>query len=130
MQVHIFKSGIKENSGLVSGLEGAEFTIKLYSDVENAYNQGYSYAEVWNGIDEYGNKVSVDKNRVQEAQKIAPTYEVITTDEDGNAYTQNKIPFGKFIVKESATPKDFESAADFTFTITKDESEISEVAFR
>lgn len=128
MQVHIFKSGIKENSGLVSGLEGAEFTIKLYSDVENAYNQGYSYAEVWNGIDEYGNKVSVDKNRVQEAQKIAPTYEAITTDEDGNAYTQNKIPFGKFIVKESVTPKDFESAADFTFTITNDESEIAEVA--
>ena len=128
MQVHIFKSGIKENSGLVSGLEGAEFTIKLYSDVENAYNQGYSYAEVWNGIDEYGNKVSVDKKRVQEAQKIAPTYEAITTDEDGNAYTQNKLPFGKFIVKESVTPQDFESAADFTFTITKDESEIAEVA--
>lgn len=128
MQVHIFKSGIKENSGLVSGLEGAEFTIKLNSDVENAYSKGYTYAEVWNGIDEYGNKVSVNKNRVQEAQKIAPTYEAITTDEDGNAYTQSNLPFGKYIVKETVTPKDFESAADFTFTITKDESEIVEVA--
>ena len=128
MQVHIFKSGIKENSGLVSGLEGAEFTIKLNSDVEKAYSQGYTYAEVWNGIDEYGNKVSVNKNRVQEAQKLAPTYEAITTDEDGNAYTQSKLPFGKFIVKETVTPKDFESAADFTFTITNDESEIAEVA--
>lgn len=128
MQVHIFKSGIKENSGLVSGLEGAEFTIKLNSDVENAYAQGYSYAEVWNGIDEYGNKVSVNKTRVQEAQKLAPTYEAITTDSDGNAYTQKKLPYGKFIVKETVTPKDFESAADFTFSITKDESEIAEVA--
>lgn len=128
MQVHIFKSGIKENSGLVEGLEGAEFTIKLNRDVENAYSKGYTYAEVWNGIDEYGNKVSVNKSRVQEAQKIAPTYEAITTDEDGNAYTQKKLPYGKFIVKETVTPKDFESAADFTFSITKDESEIQEVA--
>lgn len=128
MQVHIFKSGIKEDSGLVSGLEGAEFTIKLNSDVQNAYSQGYTYAEVWNGIDEYGDKVSVDKNRVKEAQKIAPTYEAITTDSNGNAYTQSKLPYGKFIVKETITSKDFESAADFTFSITEDESEIEEIA--
>ena len=34
MGVHIFKSGIKENSGETPGLEGAEFTIKLNSAVE------------------------------------------------------------------------------------------------
>ena len=56
MGVHIFKSGIKENSGETPGLEGAEFTIKLNSAVERAYAQGYTYAEVWNGIDENGTK--------------------------------------------------------------------------
>lgn len=130
MQVHIFKSGIKEQSGEVQGLEGAEFTIKLNADVERAYEKGYSYAEVWNGIDEYGNKVTVDKNRVAEAQVIAPTYETIVTGKDGNAYTQNKLPFGKYIVKETVTPKDFESAEDFTFSITQDESEVKEIALK
>ena len=42
MGVHIFKSGIKTNSGETPGLEGAEFTIKLNSAVEKAYSQGYT----------------------------------------------------------------------------------------
>ena len=121
MQVHIFKSGIRENSGLVAGLKDAEFTIKLSSDVERAYQKGYSYEEIWNGI-------HANKNRVAEAQKIAPTYEKITTDQNGNAYTQEKLPYGKYIVKETVTPKGFETATDFTFSITQDESEIKEVA--
>ena len=128
MGVHIFKSGIKENSGETPGLEGAEFTIKLNSAVERAYAQGYTYAEVWNGIDEDGNKVNVDSKRVAEAQLIAPTYEIIKTDSDGNAYTQNNIPYGKYIVKETKTPQDYETATDFTFSITNDESEIKEIA--
>lgn len=128
MGVHIFKSGIKENSGATPGLEGAEFTIKLNSAVEKAYEQGYTYAEVWNGIDEDGNQVKVDSNRVAKAQVIAPTYEVIKTDKDGNAYTQKKLPYGKYIVKETKTPTDYESAIDFTFSITQDESEIKEIA--
>ena len=107
MQVHIYKSGIKENSGLVPGLQGAEFTMKLYSDVEKALDSGYSYAEIWNGLDEYGNSVKVDSKRVAEAQKIAPSYESIVTDENGVAYTQNKLPYGKYLVKETKTPKDF-----------------------
>lgn len=82
MQIHIFKSGIDQQSGVVQGLEGAEFTIKLASDVEKAYDKGYSYAEIWNGIDEYGNQIDVDKNRVSEAQKIAPNYAVMTTDSE------------------------------------------------
>ena len=128
MGVHIFKSGINIQSGLVQGLGGAEFSIKLNSAVEKAYSQGYSYAEVWGGLDENGNKVSVNANRVSQAQVIAPTYEIITTNSEGNAYTQNKLPYGKYIVKETNTPVDFEPAVDFSFSITKDESEIQEVA--
>ena len=128
MQVHIFKSGIKVNSGETPGLEGAEFTIKLNRNVEEAYSKGYTYSEVWNGIDEYGNKVEVDSKRVAEAQVIAPTYETIVTDKDGNAYTQKALPYGKYIVKETSTPQDYESAEDFTFSITQDESEVEEIA--
>ena len=128
MGVHIFKSGIKENSGETPGLEGAEFTIKLNSAVERAYQEGYTYAEVWNGIDENGNKINVDSNRVAQARVIAPTYEVIKTDKDGNAYTQKNLPYGKFIVKETKTPTDYETAVDFTFSITDDETEIKEIA--
>lgn len=128
MKVHIFKSGIKVNSGETPGLEGAEFTIKLNRLVEEAYSKGYTYAEVWNGVDELGNKVEVDSQRVQEAQTIAPTYARITTDRDGNAYTQKNLPYGKYIVKETITPKDYETAVDFTFSITQDETEVKEVA--
>ena len=128
MGVHIFKSGIKENSGETPGLEGAEFTIKLNSAVERAYAQGYTYAEVWNGIDENGNQVKVDSKRVAEAQVIAPSYETIKTDKDGNAYTQKNLPYGKYIVKETKTPIDYETAVDFTFSITDDESEGKETA--
>ena len=128
MQIHIFKSGIDKQSGVVQGLEGAEFTIKLESEVQEAYNKGYTYAEVWSGIDENGNKVTVDENRVAEAQKIAPSYAVMTTDSEGNAYSEEKLPYGKYIGKETVTPKDFESAEDFTFSITQDESEVEEIA--
>ena len=128
MGLHIFKSGIKENSGVTPGLAGAEFTIKLNSDVENAYEQGYTYEEVWNGIDENGNPVKVDIKRVAQAQVIAPTIEKIVTDENGDAYTQNKLPYGKYIVKETVTPEDYETSVDFTFSITEDESEVEEIA--
>ena len=126
-QVNIFKSGIKILSGVVPGLEGSEFTIKLNSNVENALAQGYSYEEIWGGIDKYGNNVYVDSNRVEEAQKIAPTISKITTDKTGNAYTE-MLPYGKYVVKETVTPKDYETAEDFTFSITQDESEIKETA--
>ena len=128
MQIHIFKSGIDEQSGVVQGLEGAEFAIKLQSDVQEALDKGYSYIEIWNGVDEYGNKVEVDEKRVAEAQVLAPTYETLVTDSEGNAYSDIKLPYGKYIGKETKTPKDFETASDFTFSITKDESEVQEVA--
>lgn len=52
-----------------------------------------------------------------EAQKIAPDYDKITTDNNGDCYTKD-LPFGKYIGKETATPKDFETATDFYFSIT------------
>ena len=128
MGVHIFKSGIKKYSGKTPGLEGAEFTIKLNKNVQEAYSKGYTYEEVWGGIDENGNKVNVDENRVKEAQVIAPSYARITTDSEGNAYTQKNLPYGKYICKETYTPQDFETAVDFTFSITQDESQVKEVA--
>lgn len=127
MKVHIYKSGIKENSGLVPGLPGAEFTIKLCADIEKAYEKGYTYSEIWNGIDELGNLVEVDPNRVKEAEEIASTYEILITDENGNAYTKNKLPYGKYIIKETKAPKDFKNAKDITISITQDESEIQEL---
>ena len=127
MRIHIFKSGIKVNSGETPGLAGSIFTIKLNSDVQRAYEQGYTYEEVWSGIDEYGNKVEVDSKRVEQAQAIAPIYEAVETDKNGDAYTK-ELPYGTYIVKETTTPKDYESAEDFLFTITDDESEIVDIA--
>ena len=127
MRVHIYKSGIKVNSGVTPGLAGSIFTIKLNSDVQKAYEQGYTYEEVWGGVDELGNKVEVDNSRVVQAQSIAPTYEEIETDENGDAYTK-ELPYGTYIVKETTTPKDYESAEDFLFTISEDESEVEDIA--
>lgn len=129
MQVHIFKSGIKKQSGVVEGLQGAEFTIKLAKDVEKAFSKGYSYAEIWNGIDEEGNKVNVNSTRVKEAQAIAPTYDKVITDENGDCYTR-ELPYGKYMGKETNTPKDFETAKDFYFSITEDKDEITEIEKR
>lgn len=128
MQVHIFKSGIKTNGGLVPGVDGAEFTIKLNSDVQKALDKGYTYAEIWNGLDENGEMVKVDNKRVAEAQVIAPTYESIVTDENGDAYTVNKLPYGKYLVRETKELPDYYRAEDFTFSITDDESEVKEIA--
>jgi uncharacterized surface anchored protein len=127
-RIHVFKSGIDINSGVTPGLEGSQFTIKLEKDVKVALAKGYTYEEIWDGVDKLGNKVTVDKERAKEAQKIAKTYEIITTDNEGNAYTQKALPYGKYIMKETYTPEDYESVTDITFRITQDESEIQEIA--
>lgn len=72
---------------LVKGLQGAEFTFKLYSEV---------------------NPVGWDN---------ATTYAVITTDSNGKANTPY-LPYGKYIVKETKTPKDYITAPDFTISVT------------
>lgn len=88
MKVHIFKTSTEE-SGQMPGLEGAEFTMKLESDVQAAYNAGYTYAEVWKGIDENGNPQSgISSARIAAAQAIAPDMAVVTTNANGDAYTE------------------------------------------
>lgn len=106
MRVHFFKSGINTQSGMVQGLGGVEFSLKLASEVENAMEKGYTYEEIWNGIDKNGNKVNVDSKRVAEAQVIAPTYDTVTTDENGDCYT-SLIPYGRYIRKGNQNAERF-----------------------
>lgn len=74
-KIQIHKSGEKDGiSGLVKGLQGAEFTFKLKSEVDHV---GWDNAEV---------------------------YDVITTDENGQANTKY-LPYGEYLVRETKTPK-------------------------
>ena len=132
MTANIFKEGVKGQSGLVQGLAGAEFTIKLYSDYQTALQQGYKIEEIWAtknsnnewyGIDINGRKVKVDATRAANANNIAPTYDTVTTDSEGNAVT-TYLPYGRYITKETVTPVNFQSGNDFIFSVTKDESEV------
>lgn len=132
MTANIFKEGVKGQSGLVQGLAGAEFTIKLYSDYQTALQQGYKIEEIWAtknsnnewyGIDINGRKVKVDATRAANANNIAPTYDTVTTDSEGNAVT-TYLPYGRYITKETVTPVNFQSGNDFIFSVTKDEGEV------
>lgn len=131
MKVKIFKAGTDGSPGQVQGLPGAEFTIKLKSDYDKAIAAGYTYEEIWAyqdnetwyGIDQYGNRnITVSQERAAAAQQIAPNYDKITTNESGVAVSKF-LPYGKYIAKETLTPKDFTSGSDFTFSIKADESE-------
>ena len=96
-RIQLFKSGEREGiSGVVKGLQGAEFTWKLKSEVDNVG---------WNN---------------------AKTYAVITTNENGRAVT-DYLPYGKYLVRETKTPKDYMTAPDFTVSVTKDSSEYNEL---
>lgn len=132
MTANIFKEGVKGQSGLVQGLAGAEFTIKLYSDYQTALQQGYKIEEIWAtknsnnewyGIDINSRKVKVDATRAANANNIAPTYDTVTTDSEGNAVT-TYLPYGRYITKETVTPVNFQSGNDFIFSVTKDEGEV------
>lgn len=107
MKVRIFKEGTDGSSGLLKGIEGAEFTIKLNADYQKALRAGYSVEDIWNG----------------KADSIAPTYAKVTSDNEGNAVT-GYLPYGQYICKETKTPKDYEAANDFIFNIVNDESEV------
>ena len=96
-RIQLFKSGEREGiSGVVKGLQGAEFTWKLKTEVDNV---GWDNAK---------------------------TYAVITTDENGRAVT-DYLPYGKYLVRETKTPKDYMTAPDFTVSVTKDSSEYNEL---
>ncbi|MFQ9766265.1 MAG: SpaA isopeptide-forming pilin-related protein [Thomasclavelia ramosa] len=56
----------------------------------------------------------------------ATVYDVITTDKNGNANTKY-LPYGTYLVKETATPKDYITAPDFTVEITKDYTEYPDI---
>lgn len=133
MKVKIFKSGSDGTAGVMPGLEGAEFTIKLYADYQDAVSQGYTEQEIWahksdDGSwvynDNEGKSTIVDSARAEKANEIAPNYDVITTDANGNAVS-NYLPYGRYIGKETYTPVDYTSGSDFIFSITNDESEVS-----
>lgn len=96
-RIQLFKSGEREGiSGVVKGLQGAEFTWKLKTEVDNV---GWDNAK---------------------------TYAVITTNENGRAIT-DYLPYGKYLVRETKTPKDYMTAPDFTVSVTKDSSEYNEL---
>ena len=96
-RIQLFKSGEREGiSGVVKGLQGAEFTWKLKTEVDNV---GWDNAK---------------------------TYAVITTNENGRAVT-DYLPYGKYLVRETKTPKDHMTAPDFTVSVTKDSSEYNEL---
>ena len=96
-RIQLFKSGEREGiSGVVKGLQGAEFTWKLKTEVDNV---GWDNAK---------------------------TYAVITTNENGRA-TTDYLPYGKYLVRETKTPKDYMTAPDFTVSVTKDSSEYNEL---
>ena len=96
-RIQLFKGGEREGiSGVVKGLQGAEFTWKLKTEVDNV---GWANAK---------------------------TYAVITTNENGRAVT-DYLPYGKYLVRETKTPKDYMTAPDFTVSVTKDSSEYNEL---
>lgn len=133
MKVKIFKAGSDGTAGQMPPVEGAEFTIKLYADYQNALSQGYTESEIWakqndNGDWVYynnkGDMITVDSAKAEKANDIAPNYDVITTNLNGEAVS-DYLPFGKYITKETYTPVDFESGNDITFSIVNDESEVA-----
>ena len=133
MKVKIFKAGSDGTAGVMPGVEGAEFSIKLYADYENALAQGYTEQEIWahnnedgtwSYIDNEGKVTEVNSSRAKQANDIAPNYDVITTDANGNAVS-DYLPFGRYIAKETYTPIDYISGNDFIFSITNDESEVA-----
>lgn len=96
-KIQVFKSGEKDGiSGLVKGLQGAEFTFRLKSEVDHV---GWDNATV---------------------------FAVITTDSNGKANTPY-LPYGKYIVRETKTPKDYITAPDFMVSITDDYTEYKDV---
>ena len=103
--VEVFKEGIGQDnhaSGKVTGLNGAEFTVKLQSEV---------------------NKVGWDN---------ASTYDVVTTknDDDGaSGYATTKpLPYGVYILRETKTPEGYIKAPDLIFSITKDSDKAKKIA--
>lgn len=89
-----------DQEGNKTPLNGAEFSIKLKSEVEE---------KGWDSVE---------------------AYDVVTTanidGKDGQAVTKD-LPFGTYIARETVTPAGYVQAEDFEFTIDKDVSETAKV---
>lgn len=89
-----------DQEGNKTPLNGAEFSIKLKSEVE------------------------------EKGRDSAEAYDVVTTanidGKDGQAVTKD-LPFGTYIARETVTPAGYVQAEDFEFTIDKDVSETAKV---
>lgn len=82
-------------------LSGAEFTIKLKSDVEK-----------------YGSWEKAPRAKNADGETAA----ILVTDEKGYAKSE-RLPYGTYIVRETKVPDEKEKTEDFTVKITKDSSE-------
>ncbi|HJB05514.1 MAG TPA: Cys-Gln thioester bond-forming surface protein, partial [Candidatus Merdibacter merdigallinarum] len=88
-------------AGEAENLQGAEFTIKLRSDVER-----------------YGSWEAAPIAKNAQGNEAA----VLVTDENGQAVSE-ELPYGEYIVRETKTPDDKYSVADFTVVIDEDSRE-------
>lgn len=90
-----------DETGETELLKGVEFTIKAQKD-----------------IDKYGSweKAPIAKNYKGEETSI------LVTDEKGFAVSE-RLPFGKYVVKETKVPDNKYKVPDFTVEITKDSDE-------
>lgn len=100
--VEIQKLGIGQDnhqSGLVEGLNGAEFTLKLQSEVNE---------KGWDN---------------------ASTYEIITTANNSNGKkgyaTTTNLPYGKYIIREKKTPDGYVTCPDLIYEISKETDNIT-----
>ena len=88
-------------AGEAENLQGAEFTIKLKSDVER-----------------YGSWEAAPIAKNAQGNEAA----VLVTDENGQAVSE-ELPYGEYIVRETKTPDDKYPVADFTVIIDEDSRE-------
>lgn len=100
--VEIQKLGIGQDnhqSGLVEGLNSAEFTLKLQSEVNE---------KGWDN---------------------ASTYEIITTANNSNGKkgyaTTTNLPYGKYIIRETKTPDGYVTCPDLIYEISKETDNIT-----
>ena len=100
--VEIQKLGIGQDnhqSGLVEGLNGAEFTLKLQSEVNE---------KGWDN---------------------ASTYDVITTANNSNGKkgyaTTTNLPYEKYIIRETKTPDGYVTCPDLIYEISKETDNIT-----
>lgn len=79
-------------------LRDVQFQVKLESDIQRLVESGKT---------------------LDEAKELAPLYDTLTTNKDGNA-TSVELPYGTYRVMETVTPKDYNPSEDFFVEIRTD----------